>query len=155
MNFIFWNLDIGWKSYEFCFSLPISSYPCLFFFYFLISCFWTTPLTLYPFKFLLSLILEPFISCFILRCLCIQCIFFELNWLHNFNVPCMSSFLWHVRFIWSTILFSIGGGFTICVKSITTLLKKTMIHFNCGSDDLWSNIIFSRKPCYVCNNITQ
>ena len=68
MDIFFLNLDIGWRSYE-LFSLPKSSYPrlvVLYSFLLLKNASW------YPFKFLPSLILEPFISRFILRHLSIQ-----------------------------------------------------------------------------------
>ena len=75
INLFFRNLDIG-RSYE-RFSLPKSSYPrlvVLYSFLLLKNASW------YPFKFLPSLILEPFISCFILRHFSIWRIWISLSY---------------------------------------------------------------------------
>ena len=69
---LFWNWDRSCGSYE-LFSLPYYA----FFSFYLFSCifyFWKTPLTSYPFNFILLLSLEPFILCFILINLSIWCI---------------------------------------------------------------------------------
>ena len=73
-NLFFWNLDIGWRSYELFSLLCIF---CLFYVFFLFSCIffvWKMPRTSYPFNFIRLLNLEPFILCFILIHLSIQCI---------------------------------------------------------------------------------
>ena len=76
-NIFFWNLDKRWRSYE-LFSLPcffcLISCVFLLFLFFCFFYFWKTPLTLFLFNFIYLLTLGPFILCFILLYLRIQCI---------------------------------------------------------------------------------
>ena len=91
-NLFFWNLDMKWGSYELFLYLAFS----VFFPFFLFSCFfyfWKTPLTLYPFKFLPPLILNPFILSFIIRPLSIQHVLQQSfltnkDWFHTIDVKC-------------------------------------------------------------------